>query len=63
MSVVLCLWYCSVLLHVAEHEVMCVFKALQSERSDYSDLPSDCLSAEEFSHLFEYLGMKWSRVS
>ena len=40
-----------------------MFKALQSERTDSSDLPSDYLSAEEFSHLFECLGMKWAMVS
>ena len=49
----------SVVLAIAEHEVMCVYKDLQLTGAS----SSEGLTIDEFEHLYECLGMKWELVS
>ena len=45
---------------IAPHEAMCVFKSLKQTPEDMSD---QYLSWDEFSNLFDNVGMKWTLVS
>lgn len=48
----------SIIVYVADHEVLCLFKALQDNTNT-----NNCLSWNEFSHFYEFVRMKWTLVS
>ena len=46
------------MVHAAMHKVMCVYKSLQKDHQ----APCSSLTFEEFSHLYENLGLSWKMV-